>query len=788
MVDTAPHRIRLTGTEWFVWQDGLLRSAGFPAEMAERFAAPELAEVADAHLAGSPEGAGDAATLAATSTATFDAAFDRAVQEQAHAVYATAADPNFREALVWQNPGALNGPLGVLRDGPAARRNERRRRREEIVAKYAQRYSMKNDSIGFFGPMCWVTLHDTPGVTVDGAHGPGLTSKRVAFFEWWAVNAIAQVIAEDPAVRPWLPVALQPQLTLTDRKLLRPNADPVQLSAAQAAVLARCDGRFTAAEVARAVAGADGVRAEGDVLAILDQYAKQGIVRWEFALPVNLSAEAELSRQVAAIGDPVAAAQARDTLARMVGAKDALAAAAGPEAAAAAMAALESEFTGVTGLPPHHRGGQTYAGRTLCHLDAVRDAHFSFGGKVLAALRPLDQLLRSTRWLTGTLAEVYRAELARIHAELTAESGTDTVPFPQLWYLAQGLLSGHGKIAGVVIEEFLHRWTVALGLHRVPAGTTQLELTTDELSAAVARLFPAKAPGWRRARIHAPDVHLCAADADALARGEFTVVLGELHTAMAALDTDFFRLGHPEPDRLLRAMRADVPGSVAHPLLPLDWPRLTARNADWMYGEHDVQLGFTAAPGAKADRLLPITALTVSTVDGELIAQAADGRRWPLLEMFAELIAFNAFDTWKLAGAGRQTPRVAVDGLVLIRRTWRCTVAETGLAEVSGERARYLAVRAFASALGLPQRVFVRVATEIKPCFIDLTSPVFARILCNLVRSAGQTGGSDTEVAVAEMLPTPDQAWLTDSAGHRYCSELRIHVVDPVDPDSGGNR
>jgi hypothetical protein len=28
------------------------------------------------------------------------------------------------------------------------------------------------------------------------------------------------------------------------------------------------------------------------------------------------------------------------------------------------------------------------------------------------------------------------------------------------------------------------------------------------------------------------------------------------------------------------------------------------------------------------------------------------------------------------------------------------------------------------------------------------------------------------------MLPTPDQAWLTDSEGRRYCSELRLHMYD----------
>ncbi|WP_216207558.1 lantibiotic dehydratase [Amycolatopsis aidingensis] len=769
------HLTELPGTPWRVWRDGLLRSAGFPVDVLESFAAPECAEVADAHLEGS------------AADTEFTAAFDAATVALGRAVYAVSADPRFREAITWQNPGALNGPAGVLRDGPDAPRNERRRRREEVVAKYAQRYSGKNDTIGFFGPMCWVEV-DAAAPPLTGGHGPGLTGVRRVFFEWWALVAVAESIAADDAVRPWLPVALQPQLTVEGRRLLAPGRKPVELSPAQAAVLSRCDGRSTAHEVARACVAdqESGIRRESDVDALLELFARQETIRWEFVLPMNLAAEDELHRQVTAIGDERARKRAAATLARMRAARDALAAAAGPEAVAAAMATLESEFTEITGRTAQHRAGQTYAGRTLCHLETARDAEFSFGGKVLAALAPLDPLLRSTRWLTSTLAGTYRAELTGLHAELAAELGSTEVPFAQLWFLGLGSLFGAQRPADAVIEEFGRRWTKVLGLDNLEPGTDRLDLSTAALAEAVAAEFGEAGPGWATSRLHAPDVHLCAPSTEALARGEFDVVLGELHIGMPALDTDFFRLGHPDPGRLLAAMRSELPAGRAHPLLPPDWPKQCARNADWMYGPEDVQLGFTAAPGADPDRLLPITALTVVPgADGTLLARAPDGRQWPLLEMFASFVGTHAFDTWKLAGSDGHTPRVTVDGLVLVRRTWRCTVAGTGLTEVSGERDRYLAVRRWARDLGLPQRVFVRVGTEIKPCFADLTSPVFTRILCTLLRSARRAGGPDTEVAVTEMLPTPDQAWLTDAEGRRYCSELRLHVSDPAGREDG---
>lgn len=268
-----------------------------------------------------------------------------------------------------------------------------------------------------------------------------------------------------------------------------------------------------------------------------------------------------------------------------------------------------------------------------------------------------------------------------------------------------------------------------------------------------------------------------------MARGEFSVVLGELHIGMPALDTDFFRVGVEREDDLVTAMRTDVPAGRVHPLVPEEWPRQCARNADWMYGEDDIELGFAAAPGANPDRLVPVTAITVSEVDGELRAVLPGHRDRPLLDLVSDFLGIHAFDTWKLTGVHGHTPRVMVDDLVLLRRSWRCTVTETGLADVTGERERYLATRAWAARLGLPERVFVRVSTEIKPCYVDFTSPVYTRVLCTMLRSAARTGGPDVGVTISEMMPTPDQAWLTDEDGKHYTSELRLHIVDPVGVD-----
>lgn len=766
------HVALLPGTDWEVWRWALLRSAGFPVDGLDRFSMPECARAADAYLA---ETAGDGFGQEDS----FLAAFDDAITSTAKAVHEVAADPRFHMAVLWQNPGAAVAIDGVLRQGPDAPRNSRRRGREELIAKYWQRYCGKNDTVGFFGPMCWVRLDPGAG-PMTGGPGASLISRRAVFFEGWALAAFADWLADDPVVRPWLPVGLQPALVLAGRSIIHPQRAPTGLSRAEASLLACCDGTAAAAQIAQRLVAdpASGFRAQADVLSAIEQMAGRGFVRWGVDLPKNLNAEPALRRYLDSVTDPAARAAATAAFDRLCARRDAVGAAADPDELASAMALLDAEFTAITGRAPRQRPGQAQAGRTLCHLEAVRDLDITFGDALLAKLAPLEPLLCSARWLSAELAKAYQAALTDLYREATAELGHADVPLAQIWYPAFDAFVGRDRPADPVIAEYLRRWVTVLGLDD-GAGARRLDLTSAELIDKVARAFPAARPGWASARIHSPDLHICATSPEAVERGEFTIVLGELHMSLAAFDTHFFMLGHPAPEELIEAMRSDVPVSRVALATPDDWPRTTAREAEWLAGAFDVQLGFTPASGVDRDRLLPVTALTVVAEEGGLVARAPDGRRWPLIEMFAGLLWMHAFDTWKLAGAGPHTPRVTVDGLVLVRETWRTTVAETGLADVTAERERYLAVRRWRRACGLPERIFMRVDTETKPCYFDLSSPLYARILCNMLGSARDRGGPDVALAISEMLPDQGQAWLTDAEGRRYTSELRVQIRDP---------
>ncbi|MFI6541254.1 thioesterase domain-containing protein [Nonomuraea sp. NPDC050547] len=759
------HLLPLGGTGWSVWKDAVLRSTGFPADGLARFSAPECARAADAFLAGELDEETFAKTLAAALAAGSEDACE------------LAADPLFREAVTWQNRTALAALDGLVKGGPGQKRNNKRREREQIILKYWQRYTAKNDSVGFFGPVTWAGIRaDGPAVTAEP--GPGLLASRRVRFEDWALRALAAKLAEDPAVRRGYPPVLQPHLTLAGRKLLRPAFPPVPISAAEEAVLSRCDGR-PAVEIAGELIGAAGFRSPDDVYLTLDMLAERELIDWTGNVPVTEEAERHVHKLLTRAGHAGALAVFKDLRA----ARDRVADAAGdPDELLAALLALNDRFTSVVGETVR-RPGQTYAGRGLLYEDTTRDLRVVFGGQLLDDLaEPMALMLQAARWLTVELVRVYGDALRELFDELRADTEGEVL-LADVWYLAQGALFGSARRpVDEVAAGFAARWRAVFGLDDLPEDASEVRLTAAELAGVVARTFPAARPGWWAGRLHAPDLQLCAPDADAVNRGDYTVVLGEMHAAWPTFDTWVFTGAHPDPGALADALDADIGPNRLAPLYPDTWPLHTGRVSRALAGPGLRRLGWTAAPGADPATILPATSIQVREVGGDLVAVAPDGQRWPLVEVFSELLAIHAVDGFKLAAAGGHTPRISIGRLVVARETWRTTAGESGLTEVTGERERYLAVRRWRLALGLPEHVFVKLSSEIKPTYVDLTSPFYASMLCMMLRSAQARAGGGVKVTITELLPGPGQAWLPDARGRGYFNELRLHLVDPATP------
>lgn len=753
------HLVEVPGGDWKVWRAALLRTTGFPADGLAAFTCSEAAAIVDAHLDGTVD------------QHEAEQAFAEAAAQGSRALSKIAADPLFREALVWQNARVLRVSDSIAAEPEPARLNRRRRRDEDLLARYWQRYCAKTETIGFFGPVSWTEIGSRPDV-VTAEIGPRLVRARATHLEYWVLDAYTRHLAEDSETRSWLPVRLPPHLALDGTRLLHPTEPARTLTPQQAQLLAHCDGR-PAREVLAELDGTLAARA--DLERMLADLHDRSLVSWGIDLPLNYTAQSTLYRGIQAIGDERIRHDALAGLDRLDRARARVAEAAGDaDALLTALAELDDVVTAETGSAPRQRVGEMYAGRTPCYEDTIRDLDLSFGTGLLDGLGPaLTRMAHLARWLTAELATAVHNGLKQLHADLAEDNGGQDVPFGQLWYLARGVLFGqdNGPVAGV-LAEFSRRWAALFALD-----SQSEDIRCDSASLDVEALFPASRPGWAGARLHSPDLQLCAENLDALRRGDFFAVLGELHVSWPTFDSGVTVRVHPDPEQLRTDLRTDLGAGRMLPLFPSTWPRVTARVNRCLENSDDRQFGFVDAPGADPERLVRIAALSVTDEDGELFVHGPGFRR-PVLDLFSELLMMRAVDAFRSATARPHTPRITVDRLVVCRESWRTTVGETGLSEVEGHRERYLAVRRWRRALRLPERVFAKFATEGKPLYVDFTSPVYVAGFCSALRAAARAG-KDSALTLTELLPGPEHAWVPDAEGRTYLSELRVQLRDP---------
>ncbi|WP_431873286.1 lantibiotic dehydratase [Amycolatopsis sacchari] len=716
---------------WSLWPTAAVRSAGMPFGLLERFAVPELLEL--------PPGEER------------NTALRRAAAEAAAAV---AGDETIREALVWQNPDVIDTWLGdyAARLAHGDTRLSNRAYRETVIARYAQRYCAKNESIGFFGPVAWARF--APGEQGLRQDGSGAIRRRTVFFETWAIAALADAWRRDERLFPHLPVRLDPATTFADGRLWRPRRAPAGCPPETARVLALVDGSRTCGEL------------PGPVLRELED---QGVVRTGFRVPFGDRPEAVLRQQVERLPDgPVRT----DLLARLDDldeAREGVQRAQGPAEVRAALGELSRRLVKAGCAAASRRTG--YA-RTAAYLDCRRDTDVRIGSDLLDALRaPLGLLLDSARWLSAEVGDAVAEGLAERYHALAARRGEVTLS--DLQFAASDLLAPDGPAATAVLADFQLRWAELL-----PPEEGELRLRTAGLRQLAAALFPPATPRWSAARQHSPDLLLARSPG-----GGFRWVLGELHVALNTLESRVFRTQCDDPDELVRLTAADHAGRVV-PLYPPEAPEATARTYPplaldppghyryWSYaGDEGHQDGVTPVPG---------TAVLVHERDGELIGRTREGWSAPVLEFFGEFLTATVVNLFRLRARRPHLGRVLLDDVVVCRESWSCPLDAVPVPPAGRKIADrgYEDVRAWAAEHGMPRHVFVRTPLEAKPFYVDFRAPLLVGNLVRAVRRALAAGHADGTVDVVEMLPRPEELWLTDAEGRCHTAELRVVAVD----------
>ncbi|MEU4767463.1 amino acid adenylation domain-containing protein [Actinosynnema sp. NPDC023794] len=704
--------------------------------------------------------------------------FEAGREAAAEVLRVVSGDAKFREAVAWQNPRALQTAVDALHKalsgGRSASRNVDYRRWEHTVVSYLQRYCAKNDTIGFFGPVGWARVEDDAPAAITARPGPELVDSRTTCLENWAVQQLAEALTTD-AVRPWAVPRRMPFVDVVGDTMRVPMTDPVRLPAADAAVLAACDGLRRAPEIAH-----DLDRPVGDVLATLERLRQAKRIAWTLEVPPEaLVPETALREQIAAIGDPDVRAGAEQALHRIERGRDAVAAAVGdPDRLVHAIGELHETFTAITGTAAVRRPGLFYAGRTVVHEECRRDLDVTLSPALVETLwTPLSLVLEAARWFTSAGSALYGRALREVYRDRVAATGSDRVRLADFWLWANDTIFRlDERLIGRLVRTLQDRWAKALG--QAPDGR-EAHYRVSDVRDAVLKAFAAPRPGWRGAVQHSPDVLIAARDEDAIRAGDYRWVLGEVHPGVNTMRSALFVSQHPDPAQLRAAMRHDMAGPRVVLATTREEGGTPQRLADALVSPDDLKIVFghdACGPGLRD--AVPVGACEVTERGGRLVARSRDGRvDVDLVELLNEQIMAQLVQHFRLLPAGGHTPRVSLDRLVVAREGWRLPAARSAFAFAPDEATRFLRAQAWRREHGMPRFVFVKSPVEHKPFYVDLESQPSVELFAHAVRALDREK-PDVPMGVGEMLPGPDQLWLTDAAGARHTAEFRVVAVD----------
>lgn len=711
----------------------------------------------------------------------FAAVYQRSTSQARAALIDVANDPLFREALIWQNRDVLRTALAPLLRHPDDTTGSAARRHARLVAEYLQRYAAKNDTIGFFGPLAWAQL-DPALPHIHMQTGSRLIAKRMVHFEHWAIRALAEASARDPALRPRLCPRLAPTCRLEALELYGGDGRAIPLTENQARLLSLLNGDVQASELP-ALLGVD-QGSYPEIEFFLESLAAAHLVVWHPSVPVVAHPQAWLRKLLERVND----ADARDRLiAPLDELEHALSAvtqcAGDAQAVNDAMNALEHRFTAVTGEAPRRAAGSGSAGRSLLYEDCIRDVTLTLGQSIIDRLAaPLALVLTSARWFTWQLANQYMDWVRGTWETCRAQAGSDEVPLATLWRTLQDNEDTLLLIVEDVVEQLGERWTPLL-LSASPEDR-RASLRADALRDAVESTFDAPDPGWPGARFHSPDVLIAAHSVEAIRAGQFTLVLGELHASGNTLLQATFLALHPQAEQFLAQAQRDQPEA-----------ELSAVVTQRMFGErgiydpalpHGVHIEFDDTPSWRPrEQVIPIAELVVDEDARGLRLRTRDGgRSFPAISFFGPQLRGFSARHFRLLGAYPHTPRIAIDDLVVARESWRFAARDLAFALGRDPAERFGAAWAFRAAHAFPRWLFFRTNLERKPVHVDFASPPLVELMAKLIRAAAAS--EEGWVSFVEMLPSPEQLWLTDANGERYTSELRLVALDARTWSGGG--
>lgn len=656
------------------------------------------------------------------------------------------------------------------------RPRSRARQKLRLAWSYLQRFAAKNETTSFFGPVAWGRIDPCADTPLQMLGDPDrVIGARITVIEHWVAEALAEAVAADPALAGHLPLILNPGCTLDAAGRLRLPVDRTVALPARMAAVVRVAMRLGPAMPA---ALATATATDGAAAAIETLTRRRVLLPALTPAPGSLRPLDHLTRVLGAVATPASAAWLERIAAIEACARDFSAAAGRPRDRLAILDRMH-EALAEASADRERDHGRMYVGRQPVYEDCARAGTVVLGRPFLdAAERDLAPVLDLYRRVATVAAILIADGQAQDFDRLVQDGAADadgTVDLVRL--LGATPFADHATAAVAVIEPVLRQAWNGLGANaaseEIALTSTDIARIGDAVEAAVRRLLPhAPQPVTLGLDIASPDLMIAAESPDAVARGDWRLVIGEVHPAVAtavqpvAMPFCPDRAGAAETAAAWALTSAMGPARLG---LADDGRHYQRSHIDWP--EHpafiDIALPGDAATGPR-QRLRAAEIRVRRTRDGTLRVRSACGLDDDLGTLTRTALHIAMFALAATVTGRHLAPRLVLGRLVVKRRSWRVGPGDPRPRGKPAEDAEaFRAMRLWARGLGLPSAIFAKALGEPKPVAILLDAPQGAEMLARLL-------DRDMQVDLAEMSPSPDEIWLDAGPEGRVTAEFRL--------------
>ena len=645
-------------------------------------------------------------------------------------------------------------------------RNSRARERERHLLLYLQRVAAKNDTFSEFGPSAWGKVTQR-GHALSFDSRPGI-ARREAFFERWTAQTLAASMNSDPEIFPELCPRVNPNGLLFDSTfLLTDTSEPVAVSPDDVALLARCHGQTPV-----------------HALGASDERIRDLISKKILIASVEVPALEPFAFDV--LRHDIASWRSSPSRDRWLPIFDSLAESQRKFSAAVNVVQREEILSMVRGklaaLGAERKTGQRtlYTAFNPIAEECYRECKFEVSEKLIREV-----ISDAEPWI-DFWRDTYACVAGRVSANLRAlvqkapmKSGAIALPaFLHFCEAARVPLTGPGLVgmAHVAFQEIKAAFRQRLRPHGEKA---EYELSAEDCR-VVRRNFDY--PKFDEFTYPSADLQLAASSIEAINRGNYQWIIGELHPAVATLHHCMY-WSCPDPATLSRALESTLNGRpICHfGFFAADFTAHTTIRVFDALPQHSI---FVSPQRARSHwRYVSPSEVEVCIQDdsGD-VALRRKGTNEDLGSIARNWVIPLGFHPFQF-GMSPQMPRLRCGRVIVQRRSWTVSAEELGEGDFSGlSRDLLVATEKLRAAKDWPRFVYIRPTEQAlrrsgaegrdkdtKPVFVDLESYLFLEIFHRWLMKAG-------ELEVTEMLPAPDDLWWQERDGRRTF-ELRTLIV-----------